>query len=81
MAHVVFLAAQRRHTGGVAEVDLPAADFRSLAAAIAARFPAFPVDELARCTVAIDGEIVDGPLLERLGSDSHVVFVPRIGAG
>jgi hypothetical protein len=81
MARVVFLATQRRHTGGVAEIDLAARDFRALAAAISARFPGFPGEELERCTVAIDGEIVDGPLLETLRPDSRVMFVPRIGAG
>jgi hypothetical protein len=81
VVQVVFLPAQRRHTGGVAEVDLPARDFRSLALAIVTRFPAFPPDELERCSVAIDGELVQSPLLEPLGPDSRVVFVPRIGAG
>jgi len=81
VALVVFLPAHRRHTGGLGELELQARDFRALAAAIRARFPDFPAVELERCSVAIDGELVNAPLLEALGPDSRVVFVPRIGAG
>jgi hypothetical protein len=81
MARVVFLAAQRRFTGGVRELELPATDFRGLIAAVRARFPAFPEKELAACSVAIDGEIVNRPWLEPIGPASEVVFVARLAAG
>ena len=81
MARVQFMVTQRHHTGGVAEVDLPATDFRAAVSAIRARFPAFPERELTDCTVAIDGRIVNRPWLEALRPDSELRFVARIGAG
>jgi molybdopterin converting factor small subunit len=81
MAQVVFLSAQRRFTGGLERLEIPARDFRELAQAIVRRFPEFPVAELERCTVAIDGELVRQPLLEPLAEDTEIVFVPRVGAG
>jgi hypothetical protein len=81
VAHIVLLAEQRRHTGGVAELDLPARNYREAVTALLARFPGLAEQDLARCAVAIDGEIVQRPLLEPLGEHSELVFVPRIGAG
>lgn len=81
MARIVFLGAHRRYTEGAAEITLPAGDFRAAVAAIRERFPAFPEAELLGCTVAIDGEVVTRPWLQKLGPDSSLVFVTRIGAG
>ena len=67
----MFLAAQRRFTGGCHEIH----------AAVRGRFPEFPESELLGCSVAIDGEIVNRPWLEPVGADSEVIFVARIGAG
>ena len=81
MARVAFLSSQLAYTGGVAELEVQACDFRALTVAIRERFPGFPEEELDSCTVAIDGEIVNRPLLESLAPDARVVFVPRIAAG
>ena len=81
MARIVFLAAQRRYTRGTPAIEAEARDFRDVVAAVRARFPAFPEDELLGCSVAIDGEIVNRPWLEPIGPGSEVIFVARIGAG
>jgi len=81
MARVRFLSTQQRQTGGVAEIEIDAMDFRSAVTAIRARFPALSESELMSCTVAIDGLIVTRPFLERLGPDSELVFVSRMAAG
>ena len=81
MARLVLLPAQRTHTGGVAEVDVEAADVRTAVRELLRRFPALPAAEVERCHVAIDGELVMDPFLEPLRAQSRVVFVQRIGAG
>ena len=81
MARLVLLPGQRAHTGGVAEVEVEARDFRSAVAELLRRYPQLPPAELERCTVAIDGEIVVSPFLESLSPASVVVFIARIGAG
>jgi len=81
MARIVFLASQRGFTGGIAQIEAPVSDFRGVVAAVLERFPGFPERELRGCSVAIDGEIVNRPWLEPIGSASEVMFVARIGAG
>lgn len=77
----MLLPGQRAYTGGVAEVDVRARDFRGAVAELLRRFPALPPAEIERCAVAIDGELLNSPWLEALGEQSEVIFVPRIGAG
>lgn len=81
MPRLVLLPGQRAHTGGVAEVEVEAGDFRAAVAELLRRYPSLPAAELERCTVAIDGVIVVSPFLEALSPGSEVVFVARIGAG
>lgn len=81
MSRVVFLPAHRQYTGGIAEIELQAADFRALVALILERFPTFPSEQLWAAAIAIDGEIVGRPLLEPLGRSREVIFLPRIAAG
>ena len=81
MPKAVFLASQRRFTAGAGELQLQAADFRAAVSEIRSRYPDFPEQELLNCSVAIDGELVTQPWLERLGANSELVFVARIGAG
>lgn len=80
MATVHFPAALRGATGGVAQVDVVADEFRDLRAALLARFPdlATRIDALA---VAIDGVMIAEPFAEPLAADSDVHFLPRLAAG
>jgi len=81
VARIVFLAAQRRFTGGCHEMHATVRDFRGVVVAVRERFPEFPESELLGCSVAIDGEIVNRPWLEPIGGDSELILVARIGAG
>ncbi|MBP8925060.1 MAG: hypothetical protein KBG75_04345 [Pseudomonadales bacterium] len=81
MARIVFLAGQQAWTGGIADIEVDAANFRDVVAAILQRFPSFPQQELWGCAVAIDGEIVSKPLLEPLSASSVLILMRRIAAG
>ena len=53
---------------------------RRLLAELERRFPGLG-EALAGAAVAIDGEIFPDPLLEPVGPDSEVHFLPRVGGG
>jgi molybdopterin converting factor small subunit len=80
MATVFFTTGLRRHTGGRDRVVIEARSFRELVTALEARFPGLrePLEGIA---VAIDGEIVQEPLLEPIQPGSEVHFLPRISGG
>lgn len=82
MATVVLGGAMTRWTGGVERVDVDAADVRALIRALDAKFPGLGEHLRDRGTaVAIDGEIINDPLLEPVGPDSEVHFLPAISGG
>jgi len=78
---VVFNSDLRRYTDGAREVEIAAGNYRELAAELCQRFPAMTDAVLAKYTVAIDGVIIQMPLLETLHGASEVVFVARIAGG
>jgi molybdopterin converting factor small subunit len=61
------------------EVDAP--DVRRLFEELERRFPGIGSPLRTEVAVAIDGEIVNDPLLEPIEPDSEVHFLPRIGGG
>lgn len=80
MVKIVFPDHLLRHTQGVREVELFAANFRELLAELEQRWAG--IDEvLAKCAVAIDGEIYQDAFLEPLRNDSEVFFMQRIEGG
>ena len=81
MARVVFSGVLRQHVGGLAELEVEADSYRDLLRALEARFPGFSDLIEGRMTLALDGELISDPLLEPIGPDSEVHFVPRIGGG
>lgn len=81
MATVFFTSALRRHTGGRDRVVIEARSFRELVAALEARFPGIRELLEEEIAVAIDGEIVQEPLLEPIQPGSEVHFLPRISGG
>jgi molybdopterin converting factor small subunit len=81
MATVVFNSDLRRYTGDVREVEIVAGTYQELTVKLSAQFPALTDAVLAKYTVAIDGLIIQMPLLEKISSDSEVVFVARIAGG
>ncbi len=80
MADVTFSSGLRRHTGGEEKVHIEAATVRDLIKALGARYPELR-EPLGSMAVAIDGEIVNDPLLEPLSPNSDVHFLPPIGGG
>ena len=69
-------------TDGVERIDVEATDVRALIRALDARFPG--IGEKLRdagTAIAIDGEIINDPLLEPIEPDSEVHFLPAISGG
>ena len=71
----------RRFTGGQLEFELDAPDYRALVTALDLRYPGLAQALAVRTAVAIDGQIYADPLLEPIGPDSEVHFLPVIGGG
>ena len=80
MARVCFSSAQQQLTG-VAECDIAAVDYRQLLGAIAQRFPRLDMAELQKMAIAIDGEIIHQPLLERIEPNSEIHFFHFVAGG
>ena len=81
MARITFNSELRRHTGDVREVEIDALNYQELIGKLSLRFPALTNAVLAKYTVAINGVIIQMPLLETLTDDSEVVFIARIAGG
>lgn len=80
MARVVFPDHLLVHVGGQREIEVPAHSFRELLAVLSTRWPGCDA-VLARCAVAIDGQIYQDAFLEPLNPDSEVFFMQRIEGG
>jgi molybdopterin converting factor small subunit len=81
LARVVFNSDLRRYTEGEREVQIDAGNYRELTRQLSQRFPALTETVLAKYTVAIDGVIIQMPLLQKINRDGEVVFVARIAGG
>ncbi len=81
MASIFFPSALRPFTGGVERVEIEAASVRDLFHALEARFPELKERLESGIAVAIDGEIINDPLLEPIEPDSEVHFLPPISGG
>ena len=81
MALVFFSSRLQQYTGGLSKLVLEAEDYRHLVALLGDRFA--DIDEAIKqqATVAIDGDIIHGPLLEKLTATSEVHFLDKISAG
>ena len=71
----------RRYTGGQTNLTVEATDYRTLVEALDRRFPGLEAAVSVRTAVAIDGQIFPEPLLEAVGPESEVHFLPLIGGG
>jgi sulfur-carrier protein len=81
LAEVFFASGLQQHTGGAARATVEARDVRELIDALDRRFPGLGRHLRSGMAVAIDGEIIQQPLLERLDPASEVHFLPPIGGG
>jgi molybdopterin converting factor small subunit len=81
LARIVFNSDLRRYTNGEREVEIDAGNYQELTRQLSHRFPALTDAVLAKYTVAIDGVIIQMPMLEKINSGGEVVFVARIAGG
>ena len=81
MAKVVLTGGLRRFAEGVSELTVEAADVRALIRALEERFPGIREHIDDKLSIAIDGDIIADPLLEPLGPESEVHFLPQIQGG
>ena len=81
MAHVTLIGNLRQLTGGIAELDVDAANVRQLFARLGAQYPALAPHLEQGLAVAIDGQIYQDALLQEIGADSEVHILPQIAGG
>lgn len=81
MVWVAIPRALRSRTGGVERFEVEAPDVRRLFAEIERRYPGLGETLRSETALAIDGEIHPEPLLEPLGPESEVHFLPRVAGG
>ena len=78
MAHVELFGNLRQFTGGVAALQVDAANVRQLFAALAQRYPDLKPHLETGLAVAIDGQIYQDALLQPIGADAEVHLLPQI---
>ena len=81
MARVILPKPLAEQTGGELELEIDASNVRGLIRELDRRFPGIGEALTDKTAVAIDGEIVNDALLEPVGEDSEVHFLPRVGGG
>jgi molybdopterin converting factor small subunit len=81
VAHVTLIGNLRQFAGGVAEVDVEAANVRQLFARLGERYPALAPHLEQGLAVAIDGQIYQDALFQEIGPDSDVHILPQIAGG
>lgn len=81
MAHVTLTGNLRQYTGGVAELEVEASSVRQLFVCLGRDFPALAPHLEQGLAVAIDGQIYQDALLERIGAESDVHILPQIAGG
>lgn len=87
MATVVIPALLRKFTNGIDRANIPGKTIREIVRNLDARFPGI-ADQLidngdikASIAVSIDGDVATGGVLDPVGEDSEVHFIPALGGG
>ncbi len=80
MAIVIFSSELQKLTGEE-RTQAKALVFKDIVAEIANQYSALEYDELMKMAVAIDGEIIHTPFLEKVAPNSEVHFLYRISGG
>ncbi len=81
LARVVFSGALRRLADGASELEVDASNVRELVHKIVQRFPGISLELLSGMSIAIDGDIIQDPLLEPIEPDSEIHFLPAVQGG
>jgi hypothetical protein len=80
MAIVIFSSELQKLTGEE-QTRVDAEVFRDIVTEISNQYSALEHDELMKMAVAIDGEIIHTPFLEKVAATSEVHFLYRISGG
>lgn len=80
MATVRFSSDLARYTGK-AEVEVEALNYRSLIDELIDLFPDLVNSEIRELALALDGELIQEPLLIEFPESAELHFVPRLAAG
>ena len=80
MAIVIFSSELQKLTGEE-QTRVDAEVFKDIVTEISNQYSALEHDELMKMAVAIDGEIIHTPLLEKVAATSEVHFLYRISGG
>ena len=83
MAQVHFGSAQRRLTGGLAQVEVEATTVRELLRKLEERFPGIGahLDRTSATAVAIDGDIIPDATYEPVPPSAEVHFIAPLAGG
>ena len=81
MARVILTGSLRSLAGDESEIEIDAASGRELLRALEPRLPGIGKQVEDGLSIAIDGDIVQDPLLEPIGPDSEIVFLPPVRGG
>ena len=80
MAIVVFSSELQKLTGEE-RTHVEATVFKDIVAQLALMYDALEEEQLLKMAVAIDGEIIHNPFLEKVGDTSELHFLYRISGG
>ncbi len=81
MVKVVFGPGMRDRLGGLEETGIEATSYRGAVRELREQFPQLTDDLFEKCSVAIDGVLIQSPLLETFEPDSELLFIPKIVGG
>ncbi|MFP6622096.1 MAG: MoaD/ThiS family protein [Myxococcota bacterium] len=81
MARVILTGSLRSLAGDESEIEIDAASVRELLRALEPRLPGIDKQVEDGLSIAIDGEIIQDPLLEPIGPDSEIHFLPPVSGG
>ena len=80
MAIVIFSSELQKLTGEE-QTHVDSEVFKDIVTEITNRYSAIEHDELMKMAVAIDGEIIHTPFLEKVAPSSEIHFLYRISGG
>ena len=81
MAHVTLIGNLRLYTGGETTFNVAAASVRQLFSELARLHPALGPHLAQGLAVAIDGQIYQDALFQKIGPESEVQLLPQIAGG
>jgi len=81
LVRVILSPDLQRCANGARQVTVSATSYQELVTELLQRFPAMTAAVVGKHAIAVDGLIIQAPLLETFGGNSELVFFPRISGG